>query len=133
MKNATIYLPMLICENEKSSHPIKGIPDEVHGFYYRRSPNGRIDVNRWEQWISEPRALSPPSVTGQRIIFVDNCSSHGENHKSKDYLRAVYTTIRKLPANDTDVVQSEDSFVIRRYQYSVGRDGVLQVQSYPRW
>lgn len=57
----------------------------------------------FKEWLSEPRAIR--ALDGQeRVLYVDNCSSHSENADVDGCLKKIKTEPRKLPPNATDLV-----------------------------
>jgi len=73
----------------------------------------------------------------QRVLYVDNCSSHNSNVSVGNCLRQIRTTLQKLPPNATHLVQPADSFIIQKikeewrarwdaYKYDAIRNGDWQ-------
>lgn len=111
---AMIHPPMLVFKNQSSSYPIRGVPDNVPGVCYRSGPKGWMDASVWRAWLNESRAINRLPSNRERVLFVDNCSSHVTNDDVQVSLNNIRTSLRKLPANATNIVQPADSFVIQK-------------------
>lgn len=78
-KASMIQPPMLIFKNQSRPYPIRGVPDDVTGDYYRRSPKGWMDSQVRPDYIS-----SLKKIHGRhRHLFVGNCSSQVESEDQK--------------------------------------------------
>lgn len=113
-RHAAIHPPMLIFKNVNRSYPIRGVEDSVPGVCYRASPKGWMDSQVWSAWLSDTRAITALPAQRQRILYVDNCSSHVFNPTIESQLANIRTTLRKLPPNATNLVQPADSFIIQK-------------------
>ena len=49
---------------------------------------------------------------------MDNCGGHNETPESKEALDRLNASVRKLPANVTDLCQAADSFIISKIKDS---------------
>ena len=105
---------MIIFKSQMRWHPIRGVPDNVSGVGYRSSPKGWMDGRVWHDWLCEPRAISALPSERQRVLYVDNCSSHSEGPRAAQCLREINTTMQKLPPNSTHLTQPADSFIIQK-------------------
>lgn len=117
-RRAAIHPPMIIFKNLKRSYPVRGAEDSVPGACYRTSPKAWMDGLVWQQWLSEPRAISTLSAGRERTLFVDNCSSHIQDETVDGLLENIKTVLRKFPPNATDLIQPADSFVIQKLKDS---------------
>ena len=113
-ERSIIANPFIIFKNKDSKYPIRGIPDDVPGVCYRTGPKGSISKKVMLEWVKEDRILPRLPANQKRILFMDNCSSHGLTPELQAALESKRTEIRFLPANATHLLQPADSFVIQK-------------------
>lgn len=113
-KDACIHPPMLIFNNVNRSYPIRGVDDNVPGVCYRIGPKGWMDGSVWCAWLLEPRSIKARRNSEQRVLYVDNCSSHTSGRDVQACLQNIHTTVQKLPPNCTHMVQPAESFIIKK-------------------
>jgi len=113
-RKASIQPPFLIFLNKSRNYPIRGVPDDVPGVSYRTSPKAWMDRTVFVQWLSEPRAIRKDEFGRKKVIFVDNCSGHGETEAQLGQLKAINGDLRVLSPNSTHLCQSCGSFVIQK-------------------
>lgn len=106
-------IPMVIFQNNRCSHPIQGVPDSVPGFYYHSGPKAWMDTPVFEEWLGEPRVMSPLPGGKERVLFVDNASGHKKTPTALAAMQKSHTTLHLLPKNATDLFQPADSFIIQ--------------------
>lgn len=109
-----LEVPFMIFQNERSSYPIQGVPDNIPGVCYRSGPKGWMDSRVFTEWLSEKRVMKPLQDGRQRVLYVDNASGHKLTAEAKDALNASNTVLRFLPKNATDLCQPADSFIIQK-------------------
>jgi len=73
-----------------------------------------MDRTVFVQWLSEPRALQKDGFVRKKVIFVDNCSGHGETEAQLSQLKAINGDLYFLPPNSTHLCQPCDSFVTQK-------------------
>ena len=116
--SSKICAPFMIFQNDNSSYPIRGVPDNVPGVSYRTAKKGFMTSSVWCQWLGEPRAQQRrhPAIhmPGNQVIFVDNFGGHNDSPAIQSQLIETRAVIRKLVACASDKVQPCDSFVISK-------------------
>lgn len=64
------------------------------------------------QWIRNNLFLNDIFNGRLRVLYLDNFCAHNQISECEDTSASIKTDIRKLPRNDTHLVQYCDSFVI---------------------
>lgn len=105
---------MVIFKNSKRSYFIQIVPNDVPGVCYRRSLKGWMDIDVFEAWFSEPRAINHLPHGQRRMLYFDNCAGHVIDDESRHMLRNMRTIIQKLPPNATHLVHPADSIIIHK-------------------
>lgn len=82
-------------------------------FCYRSGPKGWMDGQVLCKRLTEARAIRALPGKQQRVLFVDNASSHNSNENVQNCLRDIYTTLQKFPPNAIHLLMPADSFIIR--------------------
>lgn len=111
---AHLGAPFIIFQNDRSSYPIQGVPDNIPGVCYRSGPKGWMDSRVFSEWLGEKRIMTPCPAGKERVLFVDNASGHKLSEAAKAALKYSNTTLRFLPKNATDLCQPADSFIIQQ-------------------
>lgn len=112
--HAYLGVAFMIFQNDRSSYPIQGVPDNVPGACYRSGPKGWMDSRVFTEWLSEKRVMSPLPDGRERVLYVDNASGHKLTADAQEALRLSNTVLRFLPKNATDLCQPADSFIIQK-------------------
>ena len=107
-------IPLIIFQNDRCSHPIRGVPDTVPGVCYRSGPKGWMDTRVFEEWLSEKSIMAPLPGGKERVLFVDNASGHKMTATAIEALQKSSTSLKFLPKNSTDHCQPADSFIIQK-------------------
>lgn len=111
--NAKLHPAFLIFQNDRRSHPIRGVADDVPGVSYRSSPKGWMDRVTFKEYMKEPRAISPHPYGRKQHLFLDNCTSHIPDPELHEWLDENNIELLFLPKNSTDLCQPLDSFIIK--------------------
>ncbi len=132
--HARICNPCVIFQNASESYPIRGIPDDVPGVYYRTAKKGFITQKLWAQYLQEPRAHyrgHAADRSKQRVIFMDNFNGHHDNGNGNMHaaLESSNATLRYLVVAATDKIQPCDSFVISKIKDGLWREGFGALQN----
>lgn len=94
--NALIEMTMLVFQKDSCSYPIRDVPNDVPGVYYR---SGKVWMDRrvFSSWISEKRIFRKLPNGEKRTFYVDNAAGHKMSDEIKQALHESNTEIRYLP------------------------------------
>ena len=84
-RDAKIQPSFMVFKNANRSYPIRGVPDNVSGVFYRSEPKGWMDKKMVPEWLSEKKVICALSNRNKRILYFDNCSGH---NKTREMLAA---------------------------------------------
>lgn len=112
-RRATILPGFVIFQNAGKNYPIRGCPDNVPGMSYRMGPKGWMDSRVFAEMLNEPRFIKKDHLGRQKVVFIDNVSSHKVTPEIEAQLKKLNIAIRFLPPNSTHLTQPADSFVIQ--------------------
>lgn len=113
--NATIGPPFMVFKNKDRSYPLRNCQDNVPGVSYRTSPKAFFDRELFAEYFKERRAhvrIGP--ARGQRVLYLDNYSGHGETVELSSALLEAQARLVFFPPNATHLVQPADSFIIAK-------------------
>ena len=113
-RDARIEAPMRVFQNKKRSYPIQRVPDDVTGVSYRSGPKGWMDREVMPQWLRERKEIKALRHGRRRVLYMDNCSGHGETAAMLEALNEINTEVRFFPPNCKDLLLPADSFVIQK-------------------
>ncbi len=89
------------------------LPDDIEGVSYRTGTIAWMDQIVFNQWLSEPRAISRDAQNRRRILFMDNCSGKKITEDMEKSLDAINTAINFIPSNSSNLCLPLDSFIIK--------------------
>ena len=113
-RRTTIEAPMIIFSNENRSYSIRDLIDDIPGVSYRTGPKGWMDQTMFPEYFLEPRTYQADLHHCQKIIWLDNCSSHAMTPRLATVLAAKNTIFKFLPPCSTHVCQPADTFLISK-------------------
>ncbi|EGZ27547.1 hypothetical protein PHYSODRAFT_466960 [Phytophthora sojae] len=88
---------MVIFMNAEGKHPIRGVPDDTPGVYYRSSKKGWMTQRLFREYLSERKAMRADPRGRNKTIYLDNCYD-----------------LQFFPPNATDLCQPTGSFIIKK-------------------
>lgn len=74
--DAKIEPAIMLFTNRDRSYPIKGTPDDIHGFSYRSGPKGWIDTATFPKYFQERKVMLKLPNGRKRVLYLDNCNGH---------------------------------------------------------
>ena len=109
---STIEAPMLIFMNSGSNYPIRGLEDNIPGVCYRTGPKGWMDQALFVEFFADPRAFQANIHGRQKLVWVDNYTSHNITPRLTAVLEAKQSALKYLPPCSTHLCQPANTFII---------------------
>ena len=109
-----IEAPMLIFTNSGSNYPIRGLEDNISGVCYRTGPKGWMDQALFAKFFVDPQAFHFDIHGRQKLVWVDNCTSHNITPRLTVVLEAKHSTLKYLPPCFIHLCQPADTFIISK-------------------
>lgn len=114
--NGKIETPFVIFQNNLSSYPILGVPDNIDGVKYRSNPKGYMNQQLFTHYFGNPRVITALPNNRTRQIWIDKCTIHNENPALVHACELIKTILNRFTSNATTLIQPLDQYLLRIFK-----------------